>query len=475
MNKAFSYIFSVLILSTFFLIGCVGSVNKNLRRFNKEFGAEIHSIVNDGIINKGEYKKLFDLFINNSNAPDSIFHEWLLNEHGIVSIDTASYLDTIKIYVETSGSMKGYVDIYDRYVGGNWNFKTIVPKIITNSLKNKQVKLYTISDKPKVYRKDYVKDFRRDLMAGRIFEGASTELNDVFSYMINNNKDNQVSILISDCILDFKGKLNNSSNKEIMSSEIIQTLDKKKDFSAIVFQYYSDFNGDYYFNEKNEQPFSGKLMKNHPFYIWVVGNKVSVKEFLRSRAIPEQFANIQPYGIENIALKKYEVLPKVKKGRVSIQNFNTLNIRSKPPYTYVVALELDDYYISNENTLNDSIVVKEDYLDITNTFVTKELLEEEYPRPYQKLKKKLYDKNYKWFVSTDIEDKINDIESTIHFVYQNSNWITDTNIDNDLYFSRNDMESLEKKTFVFGTLSNAFEQSLGKSNFFEFNITIIKK
>lgn len=468
---------NILIFVLVVAMGCGDSVKKQVRIFNRTYGAEVNASLLDGRISKKEYDFLKDLYRTKSNLPDSTFLDWLSEFNKDIVIDTSSCLEKIKIYVETSGSMKGYIDIGDRYPQGNWNFKIIVPELISNSIDSRDLELYTITDKPTIYLKDPRIEFRRELISGSIFSGASSELNSVFSQIIKSIQGDEISILVSDCILDFKGDMNNSTNKDIMASEIRQVLDEKEDFGAVVFQYLSDFNGSYYFNEKNELPFEGYKMRDRPFYIWVLGNKCSVEEFVGDNIIPKGFANYQAYGIFPIGLNKFELLPKVNKGRVSVQSFDEVVVRKSPPYTFVTALDVDSTYCYQTDA-NLSIKIEESYLDIHNSLVSKVELLEGYPRPMEKLQKKIFDGSFDGYISTTLEGHIQQEkgkETILHFSIPNPDWIGQSNIDTDYQYVANDMAKLEKKTFVLSTLSHAFHKSLTKSNMLEFKLKLTKR
>jgi hypothetical protein len=207
-------------------------------------------------------------------------------------------IDSVDIFVDCSGSMKGYVAFSDKDAETPQKFKNIVP-LLTNNLLHQigigKVSVYKVTDGAET-KEPSITGFFTHLTTGKIFGGATTELDKIIINMIENQKksNNKLSILVTDGVLSFgpsnlkNDRMYNIKNKAILKSNTHNALLKDTTLSISLVKYLSDFNGDYYYTCKEQVEYRGKVLANRPFYFLIVGKKELVSEFLsRENLLPQ--------------------------------------------------------------------------------------------------------------------------------------------------------------------------------------------
>src|SRR5690606_12661417 len=133
----------------------------------------------------------------------------------VESVNTTQENDTLSIkqinfYLEASSSMKGYVNVNKE---GNYSLKDIIPFIIEDmdNRNNLQTNLYTIKDKIQKHKSKQV--FFDELRTGKILDGKSSNLQDIFKNMLSTSVNGTINILVSDCIIDLGKGSNNLTEK----------------------------------------------------------------------------------------------------------------------------------------------------------------------------------------------------------------------------------------------------------------------
>ena len=206
------------------------------------------------------------------------------------------------LLVDPSGSMKGYLD----FAGYPDARKTLV-NAITKPL-DRLSSDYSASLKVKYgtsgnYTATTTTDVQNRMTTGSAFNGAITMLDKMISDAVGQATDSTVSILVSDMVLSYgRSRLDSSKdpwlNKHNLSdlgSSIHTSLKSANDIKVLLLQYYSDFNGRYYYNcteniEKGNQ-YRQELMKDRPYYIMVFGRK-EMLESLLDNGVFVKFENI---------------------------------------------------------------------------------------------------------------------------------------------------------------------------------------
>lgn len=243
----------------------------------------------------------------------------------------------IDIYVDASGSMKGYVD------GVTGTFKTNIPDLTVNPTNNKSfglsadsISCFTINNKNVVSHE--TNQFCDQIRDKSLFNGQSTELHDMFDVVARSviAKPNHVAIIVSDCILSFPHKdivanpQTNIQNIGILESNVTRSMTQlvNANLSVAIVQYKSDFNGSYYYDYKDVPltSASGKIMKDRPYYLIMVGKKANLEAMFNKNALPAGNSGVYMYNAES-AQPKMHVIRAQKSGAIAAVKENVPEVK----------------------------------------------------------------------------------------------------------------------------------------------------
>lgn len=197
----------------------------------------------------------------------------------------------VTVYLDNSGSMKGYVD----FAGVNNGAKARASIIgtLSNMMDNVH-DTYSIEPVCKCGGFNYA---RRDFLGGMedftIFRGAVTELHNIIQLVADSTNKNDVSIIATDMVMSYgknkliaeKDSFYNYHQLEQLGAQVHNAMEKckNKGLQAVVLHYYSDFNGKYYYNyTENLKPnkYANTLMTNRPYYLVVIGSEVNLRSMM---------------------------------------------------------------------------------------------------------------------------------------------------------------------------------------------------
>lgn len=389
---------------------------------------------------------------------------------------------TIKLYLETSVSMKGYVN---PNVTGVYKLVDVLPRLITD-LGNKEhgydsLELYTITDEPRRFRGTN-KEFSDHLRTGSIMAGKSSRLHNMFRQIIDSTNDtNNISIFISDCILDLGRSSNSIAEKSILTTEIYSFLSRRNNIRSIVYQFNSDFKGEHYYNVRNQtpSPYQGRILHKRPFYVWVLGNSENLKEFLEKKII-NNYDNIYTFGLSNIPLQYKICNLKIAKhinAYFPKNNVDTFRINKIPAVlTFGISLNNFPSYVTTDYT-KENIKIDKEYLKITVDVKHRDSLDS-------------YKKN-----NINRETELNSIKSLfykygldhivilsfstipkesfkLYILKKEQKWIKQCSLDDDVGLTDS---LLEGKTFSFQNLIRAFSDTFKNDTLFSIKINYNKK
>tara|TARA_R110002051_G_scaffold274139_1_gene334889 strand:+ start:9766 stop:11238 length:1473 start_codon:yes stop_codon:yes gene_type:complete len=206
-----------------------------------------------------------------------------------VAIDTTSIVGTtkpaiieqkalkIKLYIENSGSMFGYVN-------GRTQLKDMLQNLLVDlkyEYNEDNIEIYFVNTK--IHNnpiKTGVINFADKLSPHSIKIGqtGSSDLNDIFRQLTSEIEDNSVSILVSDFIYSIKkgNTVNLLGEQQALTRNVFLTADKEgQKLTTNVYQYVSDYDGKYYdFNDDGKR-FEGQ----RPYYLAVIGEQSNIKQF----------------------------------------------------------------------------------------------------------------------------------------------------------------------------------------------------
>lgn len=222
---------------------------------------------------------------------------------------------TIKVYVENSGSMDGYVK-------GVTDFENAVYSYLSDlqhadlgqkdSASNKnRLELNYINSKVLAHKSD-VEEFIRKLEPATFkMRGGNrntSDMSDILDAILNRMKSpNDVSIFISDCIFSpgKRYKPQDNADEYLLAQQIgirnnlTEHLMNNPDLSVVVMRLTSQFDGNYY----NKFDDSTYIKDNRPFYICLFGHKKQLKKIMNTVDIDR----IVGSGVQNIfMLSKFD-------------------------------------------------------------------------------------------------------------------------------------------------------------------------
>ena len=395
-----------------------------------------------------------------------------------VTNTTEPKIDALKIYLEASLSMRGFVHKRNPN-SSNYKMRTVVPFLITECRQrlgtNRQLFTF-ITDSPKLYQSSDAK-FKDELWKGSILNGGNSRLQNILKHVIDSTKKGELSFLISDCILDLGDGLG-LNNLDIITTLIYDKLVDQKDLSVALFKYSSDFNGNYYYCYNNSQPYTGIELKNHPFYIWIFGEADLIKHALSKQVISD-FDNSYSWEMSahsvNPQLIKYPCrgkwIPFPKENKIQIKE-----ISKTDPVTFTIALNLenlpefvtkeylqDSIQISKKKSTGASFVVKnrDDYMNSNDAYLLPILDENQ-------------EANH--FIEVTFSS-LKQNTGNIIISLPNKKWLDETHLERDMGTKDTVLptDSLENRTFSFSYITKAFSKYYGDNdNLFEIKLSQIK-
>ena len=251
----------------------------------------------------------------------------------------------VHFFIETSASMGGYF-------GRDAEFKTIVSDLTTKVNENiKSADIWFIADNLDKYNKN-VQQFSSDIATTRIATQSSSQLHAIITKMASQTDSNDVSLLVSDCILSFPDadirknpEINREEAPNALKNTIFSTFSalKKKGMATSVYAFKSKFYGTYYDYKNTKKTLNGE---ERPFYVWVIADKELLPKF---NAGLHDISSFKPeasldFGLTEQPVTKYGVISQAEREGEWIWNKNDSTIEDinlkKGEQQFCVALSL---------------------------------------------------------------------------------------------------------------------------------------
>jgi hypothetical protein len=222
----------------------------------------------------------------------------------------------VKFFIENSGSMDGYirnttefeaalsdllVQLQYRYDNKNLKISFINTKIYPSELKEIQ---------------NFVEDLEPEKEPFKVGDKTVSKLNEILKLILNNTSQNDISILVSDCIYSLDSKNDTEGALEFQKSLTKGTfLEKFKvfDFATIIVKMKSKFTGNYW-NKDNNSTFLNRVSR--PYYIWIIGTNENINDFSKKINIKSLKGFQYNYFLSNVTEEKqpyYTVLKETNK------------------------------------------------------------------------------------------------------------------------------------------------------------------
>ena len=196
----------------------------------------------------------------------------------------------LQVYVENSGSMDGYMCAGSNLKDAVFDYVSNIRKYChTTSLNyiNSQVIPY------KGNLESYIKDLTPLSFAAAGGNRANTDMRQIFRLVMNNHKDNTVTILVLDCILDIPGNATDFfGNCQIsIKNTFYEALSKNPHLGVEIMKLQSRFDGHWYCGKQSE-----KLSNvNRPYYIWIIGDKRALASLNLQVPVKDIYGGIEEY------------------------------------------------------------------------------------------------------------------------------------------------------------------------------------
>lgn len=289
----------------FFLLSCSNNVEKKFDRMLLELAGE------DATIDSKDWTTLRS-FIENHRAklPDDFYDgNHISIEHvksyiidffkkkrpslslSFYGMTGGNQYLTIKFYLERSGSTYGYDTPQC-----DGDFKAAIVKLL-NSFpgNNKDNTDFIVNDGIYKYPKSY-RDFITDPNIFNTTKGVGnpkyTDFQAIFKSLLDNTKENELSILVTDMIYSVKNMVGVNPQKVFKEEEGFANavfLSHVKDKTALVVQFNGDYYGEYYPYNSINKGFSYKGVR--PYYFLIVGNNSDIQRLVSDK-LYNRFADI---------------------------------------------------------------------------------------------------------------------------------------------------------------------------------------
>lgn len=373
----------------------------------------------------------------------------------------------VKIYLETSLSMKGYAD---SDMPGDYTFKKVIPFLITD-IDNRvgESQLFTVADAPKLYTRSK-EEFYKSLRNGKLFKNRSSKLHHIFNIVIDSLKPQEAAIIISDCILDLGNADMNFTERGMIVHSIYNRLTQSK-IAAAVFQYYSDFNGAYYYDRQNTggrsasaRPFYGKVMEKRPFYVWVLGDANVIKKMLREGVL-QDYEHAELFGLDFNDDVRVQLLSHPRQGKVIVtpekSRFVVIENSQSRPAQISLGLDLSALpaNLRTPSSLHSHFHLHQSHIESEIEVVNKE--DTDVQKEYAEVRPVMSREELTHLLSlsfTNLSETTGDFQ--LQLQKPEANWTQKAHLEDDVEAT---ITSLEGKTYAFQSLMEAFYKAYRES------------
>ncbi len=393
--------------------------------------------------------------------------------------DTTNDNTLIKVFIENSGSMDGYVRNTTEFEGA------LSDLLVQMQYKyNKEnLNINFINTKIHPSEVDEVNTFVEKLDPNKapykVGQRATSKFNEILETILDSTTQQNISILISDCIYSLDKGKDTSGALEFQKSLTKGTfLEKSKafNFSTLILKMNSKFKGNYY--DKNDK--ITVLDKEYrPYYIWVIGtdkhissflekiNLNTLKGFKNSYYLSNTYKNNTPYYS---VLKETNKIGRFKQTDRRTRTINSINDIEYEDGTLQFSLAID---LSNIPVEQDYLMDYKNY-NLSTGFSIKAIEKIDRDKINKRDFVTLEKTSSTHFITITTTSKYTlrdlklELANTIPNWVKNSNSLDDTNI-------KNQLDKTFGLLYLIQGVSEAYEiQNADNKSYFSINITIKK-
>ncbi|MCB0537428.1 MAG: hypothetical protein KDE33_07850, partial [Bacteroidetes bacterium] len=306
-----------------------------------------------------------------------------------------------------------------------------------------------------------------------------SKLNEIMEMILDSTMENNISILVSDCIYSL-GKDKDTEGALEFEKSLTKGafLEKSKEFSftTIVLKMDSKFDGFYY--DKNDKPINLQ-MKTRPYFFWVIGSDKNISQFIEkieleslkgfknSYHLSNAFNETQPYFT---VLKETNKIGNFKQSDRSTKDVKSINSIEFENGTFQFSLAIDLRKIPVDQTY----LINPDNYNVPDGFLIKSIVEVDRNKISQRdfVTVEKTPATHIITVSTTNKFTIQDLQ--LELSNKIPSWVEESNSTDD-----QDISSQLDKTFgllylVKGISESYTTQNPNNKSYFKINLTIKK-
>ena len=492
----------IVLLSMWCLTACQNDYNNALKKKIVECSSK------DKIIDENDYQNLKSFVVSHSDYKD--FNEFskndtlfvrkikeLLGDTSIViksPIEKRAKLGSIQFYIETSGSMGGYMN-------GKTKFQDVTVELVTTLnttfhsirfIPNTVVNTITSYHDEKIYMNDLAKS--------KFVIGGHSPLHKIFELITNNAGPGDVSFFVTDGIMSGSDdEIRGDSQFNLKQSMLLKGHVKiifnalkekyKGNYGVSVFAFKSNFipSAKYsYFTYENKPV--RKIFEERPFYLFVFGQGDLVKQVIQQLKDVDSFKPIEEshfgYGtiITNTGVPFKSYLSHAEKKTCKIESDGSIKCNITPsastPVKFAIGFNLDNLpkYASEISYLNNNIEVKGSNRIVIKNSVVRQISQALKEQLHKRIELPQVLSNGCTHYIEIIVDGMFANSDTIHICLINKDnpWYNEWSTENDKNIENDKL--LQNKTFNFKYLINGISGAFkNNSNDYFFSIDVIVK
>lgn len=374
-------------------------------------------------------------------------------------------LGNINFYLDNSASMAGYF-------GQQAEFKTIISDLVVKVEKNiKPISIWFISASETKYPFNTQK-FTSDIATTKMATQDGFQLHEMITRIAAKNDTNDISFLVSDCILSFpsedikkKPEINKEEAPNALKNNIYSTFSdlKKKNLATSVYAFNSKFYGTYYDYQNGKHELKGD---NRPFYLWVIGHKELLGKF---NAQLQEISTFKPeqslhFGLSEEPVSTYDIIPQIDgigkwTKEVKGGGIKGVEVSKTKPVQFCVALNLTNLpdYAKTISYLQNNIQIDNKGCVAVITVKDKSKIDKAKLKSQQQIA--AFERATHFITITLKEMSLNDASIQLSMPLHYDTWYMSWSVPDD-----KDLKTADKKTFALEHLINGVKEAYETKN-----------
>ncbi len=266
----------------------------------------------------------------------------------------------INIFIENSASMNGFINDASEFQNATTALTSMLKKAY--GPENLNPCFINASIIPKQGQDPY--QVVKSMLVKSSFTGTgntgTTDLNKLIKLVLDNTDENTLSFFISDCIYSLKNTGATPTLLEGCQNETMDYFNGKlkelSDLSVLFVRMESNFKGGYWDYKNPSGPAKIKLKNcKRPYYLCIVGTDGILKEFTSNIHLEDLKGYSCQYYLsgKDYSNTFYTAISRPhKSGAFIVEDGTTLRLKSSGAIQFAIAMNLDDFSMSEEEKIN---------------------------------------------------------------------------------------------------------------------------